>query len=85
MTEPTIPTGQAKVAARESLREELSREGNYVELLWGGTSIKWPDPDKFRSALSAHSDATYKALLLDMGEGKDSQLLRQHLSGKSYQ
>ena len=73
MTEPTFPTGEEKQAALQSLRAELNQEENYVELLWGGTSIKWPDPDKFRSALSAHSDATYKALLLDMEEGEDSQ------------
>ena len=72
MTEPT-PTGQEKQSCLELLRLELGKPGNFVELLWGGTPILWPNPSTLRDALGTHTDVTYKALLLDMGEDEDSQ------------
>ena len=72
MTEQS-PTAQEKQAALLLLRRELNKEDNFVQLLWGATSIKWPNPERLRDALGTHTDVTYKALLLDMGEGEDSQ------------
>ena len=74
MTEPTIPTGQEKQAALESLRAELNQPRNYVELLWGGTPILWPNPTTLRDALGTHTDVTYRVLLRDMGEDVDWRL-----------
>ncbi|NQT95805.1 MAG: hypothetical protein HQ572_05085, partial [Candidatus Omnitrophica bacterium] len=69
-----------------SLRISLSRHAtfalaqgnkdNFVELQWGATSIRWPDPVKFRDALGTYTDVTYKALLHDMEDGEDSQQVR---------
>ena len=70
MTEP-IPTGQEKQSALEDLRVELGKPGNFVELRWGGTPMLWPNPTTLRDALGTHTDVTYKALLLDMGEDVD--------------
>ena len=67
---------QEKQAALLLLRQELNNEDNFVKLLWGATSIKWPDPVRFRDALGTHTDVTYKALLRDMEDGEDSQQVR---------
>ena len=57
MTEPT-PTGQEKQACLLLLRQELGKPGNFVELLWGGTPILWPNPSTLRDALGTHTDVT---------------------------
>ena len=75
----TERNGDAPAYAQEKqevlllLRRELNKEDNYVQLLWGATSIKWPNPDRFRDALGTHTADLYRALLLDMEEGEDSQ------------
>ena len=77
MTEQS-PTAQEKQAALLLLRRELDKEDNFVQLLWGATSIKWPDPERFRDALGigTHTDVTYKALLREMEDGEDFQQVK---------
>ena len=70
MMEP-ISTGQEKQSCLELLRVELGNPGNFVELRWGGTPMLWPNPTTLRDALGTHTDVTYKALLLGMGEEVD--------------
>ena len=74
--EESPPFAQEKQAALLLLRRELNNEDNFVQLLWGATTIKWPNPERFRDALGTHTDVTYKALLRDMEDGEDSQQVR---------
>ena len=71
---------QEKQVALLLLRRELNNENNFVQLQRGATSIKWPDPVRFRDALGTYTDVTYKALLHDMEDGEDSQQVRSLLS-----
>ena len=80
MHKETPAIAQEKQQALLLLRGQLSDEDNFVVLQWGPAAVKWPDPARLKEVLSAHTGATYRALLHDLEDGKDSRQLRGLIS-----
>ena len=76
MDKETPAQAQEKQQALLLLRGQLSDKDNFLELQWGPATVKWLDPARLRELLSAHTGATYRALLHDLEDGDDSWQVR---------
>ena len=66
-------SAQEKQSCLLLLRRELKNPGNYTELLWGGNTIHWPNPEVFRKSLEQYPADLYRTLLQHLEESEDSQ------------